>query len=286
MEEAVAGGEPAPSTLDIVPRHDDVNHEDSGSMSQMGKTAVGGGGGGDGAGQQLVQYADTKPPGVRFRPNDQELIIHYLRPKYVLRDDMPTDIVKPLNVCKLDLDELHGDLGLGESLDGAWYVFSPRNRYYEHGTRPARGIKTKTVGYWKSNSAEADIVDDDSKVIGRVNTLTLALGRQPKGVATHWRMKEYRIPQFQIPLGQDSTRLLDEWVLCKLYHSYAYKQKGKGKVHEEASKPDGGVQELSVDEYGICDIEASKTDGGLQDLSVDDYGICDIEIAPQYIGET
>lgn len=96
-------------------------------------------------------------------------------------------------------------------MDGAWYVFSPRSRYKERGVRPARGIKTTAVGYWKSNSAEADVVDDDGEVIGRVNSLTLALGHQPRGKATHWRMKEYRIPQFQIPLGQeDSNRLVNQ----------------------------------------------------------------------------
>uniref|UniRef100_A0A0E0D8M7 NAC domain-containing protein n=1 Tax=Oryza meridionalis TaxID=40149 RepID=A0A0E0D8M7_9ORYZ len=268
-EEAVAaGGEPpaATSGLAIVPRHGDV---------------------GD-AGRPVFPYSDV--PGVRFTPTDQELIIHFLKPKYNLRDAMPTNIIviKQLDVCKLNLDELHGDLGLGKSLDGAWYVFSPRSRYKERGVRPARGINTTAVGYWKSNSAEADVVDDDDgEVIGRVNSLTLALGHQPRGKATHWRMKEYRIPQFQIPLGQDSNRLvynvillrmkvLDEWVLCKLYHSFAYKQKGKCKVHEEGSKSDRGVQDLSIDDdRKTCDIEANKPNGGVDNCNVN---ICDIEM--------
>ncbi|BAS87010.1 Os03g0811850 [Oryza sativa Japonica Group] len=240
-EEAVVvdGGEPpaATSALAIVPRHGDVGDAD----------------------RPVSPYSDI--PGVRFTPTDQELIIHFLKPKYNLRDAMPTNIIviKQLDVCKLNLDELHGDLGLGKSLDGAWYVFSPRSRYKERGVRPARGIKTTAVGYWKSNSAEADVVDDDGEVIGRVNSLTLALGHQPRGKATHWRMKEYRIPQFQIPLGQEDSNRLD-------------------------SKPDGGLQDQSADDYNahICNIEASKPDGALQDLSVDDYGICDIDFAPKY----
>lgn len=55
---------------------------------------------------------------------------------------------------------------------------------------------------------------------------------------------------------------LDEWVLCKLYHSFAYKQKGKCKVHEEGSKSDRGVQDLSIDDdRKTCDIEANKPNG-------------------------
>lgn len=88
-------------------------------------------------------------------------------------------------------------------------------------------------------------------------------------------------------------------MLCKLYHSFAYKQKGKCKVHEEGTKSDRGVQDLSIDDdrktcdieankpnkgvdncnVNICNIEDSKPDGGLQDQSADDYNvhICDIE---------
>uniref|UniRef100_A0A0D9W0L7 NAC domain-containing protein n=1 Tax=Leersia perrieri TaxID=77586 RepID=A0A0D9W0L7_9ORYZ len=124
-------------------------------------------------------------------------------------------------------------------------------------------------------TSSTDVVDD-GEVTGRVNTLTLALGHQPNGVSTHWRMKEYRIPEFQIPPGHDSTQLLDEWVLCKLYHSYAYKQKGKGKVHEEASKPDEVVEDLSVVEYDIRD----KPDGAIQGMGVDEYGIRDKQDDP------
>uniref|UniRef100_A0A0E0KKL7 NAC domain-containing protein n=1 Tax=Oryza punctata TaxID=4537 RepID=A0A0E0KKL7_ORYPU len=212
MDEAVAaGGEPpATSALAIIPRHDDVNQQDEVEAA-----------GGD-AGRPVFPYSDV--PGVRFTPTDQELIVHFLKPKYILRDDMPTNIIKSLDVCKLNLDKLHGDLGLGESMYGAWYVFSPRNRYKEHAVRPARGIKTTTVvggipEVEQRGGQRRRRQRRDSQLISRVNTLMLALSHQPKGKATHWRMKEYRIPQFHIPLGQDSNRLLDEWLLCKLVNA-------------------------------------------------------------------
>lgn len=87
---AVAGGEPpaATSALAIVPRHGDVGDAD----------------------RPVFPYSDV--PGVRFTPTDQELIIHFLKPKYTLGDATPTNIIiiKQLDVCKLNLDELHGQM--------------------------------------------------------------------------------------------------------------------------------------------------------------------------------
>jgi hypothetical protein len=53
------------------------------------------------------------------------------------------------------------------------------------------------VGYWKSNNKEAAIKGNKGK-IGKVNSLTFMLGRQPKGTPTPWKMKEYRIEEYRL----------------------------------------------------------------------------------------
>jgi hypothetical protein len=50
----------------------------------------------DEAGQEVVEYADTSLPGVRFKPTDEEMI-DYLRWKYLGRS-MPVDFIKEFNV--------------------------------------------------------------------------------------------------------------------------------------------------------------------------------------------
>jgi hypothetical protein len=92
----------------------------------------------------------------------------------------------------------------GESQDGCWYAFSPRDRKYRNGKRPARSVFAEgggeQVGFWKSNSRLGDVHAGGSKdgaVIGRMTSLTFQLGRQPRGKQTGWKMKEYTIPENQ-----------------------------------------------------------------------------------------
>jgi hypothetical protein len=82
----------------------------------------------------------------------------------------------------------------GESVEGCWYVFSPRNRRYPNGDRPARSVGE--VGFWKSNTKETDITVGGT-VIGKHTMLTFELGKQPKGEQTPWKMREYSIPEKQ-----------------------------------------------------------------------------------------
>lgn len=95
---------------------------------------------------------------------------------------------------------------IGKSADMTWYVFSPRRRRYRCGSRPARSIGS--VGYWKSNTKETDVLGVDGRAIGKVNTLTFELGRQPKGAPTPWKMKEYRIPENQEKPSPDGSSML------------------------------------------------------------------------------
>jgi hypothetical protein len=86
-------------------------------------------------------------------------------------------------------------------VNGCWYAFSPRNRKYKNGDRPARSVLDASgvqVGYWKSNTKLATVrAGGGALVVGVVTSLTFHLGRQPKGTQTPWKMKEYSIPQNQ-----------------------------------------------------------------------------------------
>ena len=84
---------------------------------------------------------------------------------------------------------------LGDSINGSWYVFSPRQRKYPNGSRPTRSVGN--VGYWKSNGLEASVVVNSIE-IGKVNSLTFMLGHQPKGDKTTWKLTEYRIQEYQL----------------------------------------------------------------------------------------
>lgn len=145
-------------------------------------------------------YADTSAVGVRFHPSDQQLI-DYLRMKYA-GQEMPVKLFKEFDVYQAHPMAIKG--ACGESQDGCWYAFSPRDRRYRNGRRPARSVFAEgggeQVGFWKSNSKLGEVRAGGSKdgaVIGRMTSLTFHVGRQPKGTQTGWKMKEYTIPENQ-----------------------------------------------------------------------------------------
>ncbi|CAN1233595.1 NAC transcription factor 47 [Linum perenne] len=103
----------------------------------------------------------TLPPGFRFHPTDEELILHYLHKK----------------------------------LSSEWYFFSPRDRKYPNGARPNRAAAS---GYWKATGTDKLISafggqQDNRSNIGVKKALVFYKGKPPKGVKTNWIMHEYRL---------------------------------------------------------------------------------------------
>ncbi|KAE8788831.1 hypothetical protein D1007_37106 [Hordeum vulgare] len=184
--------------------------------------------------QEVVEYADTNIPGVRFVPTDVE-IIWYLRRKY-RGQKMPVDFIQEFDVFEDHPDKIQEKYGKGQ--EGVWYVFSSRNRRYKNGTRPGRSVGK--VGFWKSTSIEKDVKDENNNnaKIGRTNELTFMLGHQPKGTSTPWRIKEYRMEEYQ-KYPNPSSMLLDPWVLCKLYRT-----KDKPADQHDVDQPDEGDEHV------------------------------------------
>ncbi|XP_038990254.1 NAC domain-containing protein 2-like [Phoenix dactylifera] len=147
------------------------------------------------------------PPGFRFHPTDEELIIYYLH-NHAMSRPCPASIIPEVNICKFDPWELPGKSYLRE---GEWYFFSPRDRKYPNGGRPNRATAS---GFWKATGTDKAI-HSNSKHVGVKKALVFYRGRPPKGSKTEWIMHEYR-------LGQPSNGVfkptrVDEWVLCRIH---------------------------------------------------------------------
>ncbi|KAJ6399169.1 hypothetical protein OIU77_019838, partial [Salix suchowensis] len=84
--------------------------------------------------------ADDKawPPGFRFHPTDEELVLYYLKKK-ICKKRIELNIIRELDVYKWDPEELPGG-------DRQWFFFSPRDRKYPNGARANRATRQ---GYWK-----------------------------------------------------------------------------------------------------------------------------------------
>lgn len=156
------------------------------------------------------------PPGFRFHPTDEELIVHYLKKK-AGNLPVPVSIIAEVDLYKFDPWELPSKANFGEQ---EWYFFSPRDRKYPNGVRPNRAA---TSGYWKATGTDKPIfaVCGGQKKVGVKKALVFYGGKPPKGVKTNWIMHEYRLASSSTsavtkPPKRTSLRL-DDWVLCRIY---------------------------------------------------------------------
>lgn len=69
----------------------------------------GGGGGGGGIGRRDAEAELNLPPGFRFHPTDEELVIHYLCRK-VSKQLLPAPIIAEVDLYKYDPWDLPGKL--------------------------------------------------------------------------------------------------------------------------------------------------------------------------------
>ncbi|KAJ8466357.1 hypothetical protein OPV22_028909 [Ensete ventricosum] len=184
------------------------------------------------------------PPGFRFHPTDEELILHYLRNRAASMP-CPVSIIAEVDIYKFDPWELPAKALFG---DREWYFFSPRDRKYPNGVRPNRAASS---GYWKATGTDKPIVASKgmSDNIGVKKALVFYKGKPPKGVKTDWIMHEYRLAEalrsndyHNIKLRGSSMRL-DDWVLCRIYkksnHQLPLDAEQEGTAGVEAASPHG-----------------------------------------------
>ncbi|KAJ0975556.1 hypothetical protein J5N97_017521 [Dioscorea zingiberensis] len=151
------------------------------------------------------------PPGFRFFPTDEELIVHYLRNKAALIP-CPASIIGEVDIYKFDPWDLPAKATFG---DREWYFFTPRQRKYPNGVRPNRAAAS---GYWKATGTDKHIVSGREN-IGVKKALVFYQGKPPKGQKTNWIMHEYRLfePMNNFKSKSSSSINLDDWVLCRIY---------------------------------------------------------------------
>ncbi|KAF9689006.1 hypothetical protein SADUNF_Sadunf01G0046900 [Salix dunnii] len=157
------------------------------------------------------------PPGFRFHPTDEELVVQYLKRK-VFACPLPASIIPEVDVCKSDPWDLPGDL------EQERYFFSTREAKYPNGNRSNRATGS---GYWKATGIDKQIVTSKGKqVAGMKKTLVFYRGKPPHGTRTDWVMHEYRLASTETTacnaLKNNSTQgpvavPMENWVLCRIF---------------------------------------------------------------------
>ncbi|VFQ64208.1 unnamed protein product [Cuscuta campestris] len=90
------------------------------------------------------------PPGFRFHPTDEEIILHYLRPK-VADSDFVARAIGEADLNKCEPWDLPRKSKMG---DKEWWFFCRRDRKYPTGMRTNRATES---GYWKATGKDKEI---------------------------------------------------------------------------------------------------------------------------------
>lgn len=169
------------------------------------------------------------PPGFRFHPTDEELVLHYLCRKCSSKP-ISVPIIKEIDLYKYDPWQLPELAVCGEK---EWYFFSPRDRKYPNGSRPNRAAGT---GYWKATGADKPI--GRPKTLGIKKALVFYAGKAPKGVKTNWIMHEYRLANVDRSAAKKTNNnlRLDDWVLCRIYNKKGCIEKHYQSTHDEPAE--------------------------------------------------
>nr|WLO57532.1 transcription factor NAC 721089 [Lonicera caerulea] len=193
------------------------------------------------------------PPGFRFYPTDEELLVQYLCRK-IAGHHFNLQVIGDIDLYKFDPWVLPSKICFhipqffkkiyffvnclniyllceGKAVFGEkeWYFFSPRDRKYPNGSRPNRVAGS---GYWKATGTDKFIFTEGRKV-GIKKALVFYIGKAPKGTKTNWIMHEYRV---SMPQRKNGSAKLDDWVLCRIYKKNSSAQKAlMGDTSEEYS---------------------------------------------------
>ncbi|GAV71341.1 NAM domain-containing protein [Cephalotus follicularis] len=181
------------------------------------------------------------PPGFRFHPTDEELVVQYLKRK-AFACPLPASIIPEVDVCKADPWDLPGDM------EQERYFFSTKEAKYPNGNRSNRATSS---GYWKATGIDKQIITAMSnKTVGMKKTLVFYRGKPPHGTRTDWIMHEYRLLSTEntasnSPKIKDSNEssmvAMDNWVLCRIFLK---KRGSKNEDDKKQSCNDNGVRNL------------------------------------------
>ncbi|KAI3699715.1 hypothetical protein L2E82_44183 [Cichorium intybus] len=158
------------------------------------------------------------PPGFRFHPTDDELIIHYLYRK-ILDASFISRAIVDVDLNKFEPWDLPLRAKMGEK---EWYFFCVRDRKYPTGLRTNRATE---MGYWKATGKDREIYKAKT-LVGMKKTLVFYKGRAPKGEKTNWIMHEFRL-EGKLGVKNLPKSAQGEWVISKIFE----KNCGGKKIH-------------------------------------------------------
>ncbi|XP_062226747.1 NAC domain-containing protein 21/22-like [Phragmites australis] len=161
------------------------------------------------------------PPGFRFHPRDDELVLDYLCRKLSGKGGGGgTGAYGGVAMIDVDLNKCEPwDLPDEACVGGReWYLFSLHDRKYATGQRTNRATLS---GYWKATGKDRPIRSrrGAGAVVGMRKTLVFYQGRAPRGTKTEWVMHEFRVEDPAVAVAdRPNSPPKEDWVLCRVFY--------------------------------------------------------------------
>ncbi|XP_042519857.1 NAC transcription factor NAM-B2-like [Macadamia integrifolia] len=196
-------------------------------------------------------YFNSFPPGFRFCPTNDELIIHYLK-KRIMNQPLPINRIREVELYKHSPDDLAEKYQSYKEEE--WYFLTPRDRKYKQGSRPNRAAGN---GYWKATTKDIPI-QSNGEVVGCKKSLVFCVGKAPKGDKSNWIMHEFRVIEsatYPTNRGPNDMKL-DDWVLCRIY--------------KKQDKSTGGDPNTEIQ---VEDVDTWMGDGDYSEVIDEDFGL-------------
>ncbi|CAO2207413.1 unnamed protein product [Urochloa humidicola] len=161
------------------------------------------------------------PPGFRFRPTDEELVVQYLRRK-AFGLPLPAAVIPSVpNLYSLD----PWDIPTTDASEGEKYFFAIRPA--GGSGKGGGGARATASGRWKPAGKEKPVVlprpcGGGSLLVGVKRTMTFAPRRKKKApaaeeLAAGWVMHEYRLAAPLHKNGCSLAQAQGEWVVCRVF---------------------------------------------------------------------
>ncbi|CAH8360392.1 unnamed protein product [Eruca vesicaria subsp. sativa] len=209
----------------------------------------------------------TFPPGYKFVPSEEDLIVHYLKPFLRSNKNPPPNVpIHRVNIYESNPERLSREYVKGN--DKEWFFITERTKMHEGGTK--KHSRLDNGGFWKARSAFEEFKTRKGEAFWRM-VLEHYTGNNQNGARSEWLMYEY-VTDSSSPRDKtngDNNKRVD-YALCKIYMTpKGMKRKAEEEEENEKRKKEeerGGGEEQEVDQR--CPFSSDEFRELMNSLSV------------------
>ncbi|XP_022932597.1 NAC domain-containing protein 83-like [Cucurbita moschata] len=149
------------------------------------------------------------PPGFRFHPTDEELLLQYLM-RRAFSLPLPAPVISDIDGGRFDPWVLPGNWQRER------YFFSTKFPKFPNG---GSFIRITASGYWKPVGNDRAVVSSkQDQLVGWKKSLVFYVGKFPYGMKTDWIMHEYRLVDFPpSAMNAQLPPFNPNLVLCRIF---------------------------------------------------------------------